>query len=203
MSDPIVSPGLQFMLAAFNGMPRSLGDRVRIAALGEALTLAIKCRMRFSKTDIDELNSLRQQTCVGVFRPFDEHFYTAACVAGGTFPALWEKATKIAPWIAPEVQDRNFTEVLVDNRVAPGLVVLINPSESVVGGVGDELAVLGTKELWWCTSISDEQLVLCRYRKHPNGYSLAPHGQPAKIWKLTRDQWREQFSSASQGTVAA
>ena len=203
MSATIVSPGLQFMLSAFNAMPRTLGDRVRINALGEALLLAIKCRMRFAKTDIDELHTLRQQTCVGVFRPFDEHFYTAACIAGGIFPALWEKFNRIAPWVAPEVQERNSTETMANNRVAPGLVVLFSPSGEAADREGDDLATYGVKQLWWCTSLSDEQLVLCRYRKNPKGYSREPHGQPAKVWKLTRDQWREHFGAAVNSAEAA
>lgn len=199
MSEQIASPGLQFMQVAFNSMPRSLGDRVRIAALGEALTLAVKCKMRFAKTDIEELHKLRQQTCVGVFRPFDERFYTAACVAGGTFAGLWEKANNIAPWIAPEVIDRNCTDVLANNRVAPGLAVLRSAEDEEDGA----LAVVGQKQLWWCTSIADDQLVLCRYPKHPNGISRHLHGQPAKVWKLSRDQWLEHFGEALAASKAA
>jgi hypothetical protein len=203
MSATIPSPGLQFMLTAFNAMPRSLGDRVRIAALGEALSLAIKCRMRFAKTDIEELHSLRQHTCVGVFRPFDERFYKEACVAGGTFPAVWEKASNTAPWIAPEVLERSAAETMADNRVAPGLAVLISNTDDAADKEGDDLATVGQKQLWWCTSISNEQLVLCRYRKNPKPYSRDPHGQPAKIWKFTRDQWRDQFGAVPHSSEAA
>lgn len=197
------SPGLTFMQSAFDAMPRTLGDRVRIAALGDAMHLAIKCRMRFAKEDIEPLNELRQHTCVGVFRPFDEEFYRGACIAGGTYPALWEKVSGVKSWIAPEVLVKNTAERLKDNRVCPGLGVLIGTAEDDCGHpllvmTKFDLAAMDGKQLWWCTSIDNDHIILCRYARHATGSLLSTSGmKPARRLKLTREQWAELFQSSA------
>lgn len=203
MQSTSVSPGLAFMQAAFNAMPRTLGDRVRIAALGDALTLAIKCRMVFSRDDIKPLERLQQHTCVGVFRAFDDCYYRQACEAGGTFAGVWEKVKGIKPWSAPEVLARRSADVMKDNRVAPGMGVLIGVAEDdhghpLVAGTKLELAALQGRQVWWCTSIDADHIVLCRYHRHPDGSCLKTDGlKPTRRLKLNREQWKALLAAGS------
>ncbi len=185
------SPGLAFMLAASNGIPSTLGDRSATAALGAALLLAIRCKMKFDKADMAELWKLRRSSCVGVFRPTDISFYTAACVAGGTFAGAWEKHHEIKPWVAPIVLEKGNADILANNRVAPGLGVLLESGED------PELATLSGKQVWWCTSMSAEEIVLCRYACGLTTTPLRPSGNPARIKTLTRASWPSYFASAS------
>lgn len=191
----ITSPGLAFMLAADNGMPSTLGDRLAIASMGEALLLALRCKMKFAKDDMPDLMRLRRQTCVGVFRPTDEQYYRAACVAGGTFAGAWEKYKQTKPWIAPEVLERSNAEVMPANRVAVGLAVLISSEEDA------DLASFRGKQIWWCTSMQDDEVVLCRYHCAAHDTPLVPRGKPARIKKLTRQEWAAQFPQETRSAA--
>jgi hypothetical protein len=171
-----------------------------IAALGEALSLAIKCRMRFSKDDIGPLNKLRKHTCVGVFRAFDQHYYSAACSTGGTYPALWEKANGIKPWIAPHVlAARQYQhERMEDSRVAPWMAVLIEREED-----SQDLAAMGGMQVWWCTSLDNDHITLCRYQYDKSGSAIIHDRQkPAKRWKLSRQEWKDLFAKPEQTAAA-
>lgn len=196
MPSTSVSPGLAFMQAAFNAMPRTLGDRERIAALGDALALAIKCRMVFAKDDIKPLGRMQQHTCVGVFRPFDDRFYRLACEAGGTFAGLWEKAQGVKPWIAPQVLTRGSADIAKGNRVAPCMGVLIGTTEEehghpLIACTKFDLAAIQGQQVWWCTSLDNDHIMLCRYRRHPSGSCLMTDGmKPARRLKLNREQWK-------------
>ncbi len=46
MTSTSASPGLAFLQAASSAMPSTLGDRATIAAMNEALSFAIRCKMR-------------------------------------------------------------------------------------------------------------------------------------------------------------
>lgn len=186
-----ISPGLAFMLAASNGMPSTLGDRSTTAALGDALLLAIRCKMKFDRADMAELWKLRRSTSVGVFRPTDTCYYTAACRAGGTFAGAWEKHHETKPWVAPIVLEKGNADILANNRVAPGLGVLVESGED------PELATLSGRQVWWCTSMSAEGIVLCRYAPGLTTTALRPSGSPTRIKTLTRASWPTFFASAA------
>ncbi|EKF7416797.1 TPA: hypothetical protein ACNVX4_006307 [Pseudomonas aeruginosa] len=187
-----VSPGLAFLQAASNAMPSSLGDRATIAAMNEAMSFAVRCKMRFAKADMPELLRLRRQTCVGVFRPDSEPFYSAACAAGGTFAAAWEKHFRMKPWIAPEVLEARSPDLLTNNRVGPGLAVLIEAKTD------QDLATFRGKQVWWCTSFDDTEMILCRYPCNPNETPLVARGKPARRMTLSRSQWSDLFTSAEE-----
>lgn len=195
MPSTSISPGLAFLQAASNAMPSTLGDRVMIAALNEALSFAIRCKMRFAKADMPKLVRLRRQTCVGVFRPDDERFYSEACAAGGTFAGAWEKHYGLKPWIAPEVLEARSPDVMTNNRVAPGLAVLIDSNAEM------ELGTFQGKQIWWCTSFDDSEMFLCRYHCDPNDTPLLARGKPARRLILSRSNWADLFGTTT--TVAA
>lgn len=189
MTSTSASPGLAFLQAASSAMPSTLGDRATIAAMNEALSFAIRCKMRFVKTDLLELLRLRRQTCVGVFRPDSEHFYSGACAAGGTFAGAWEKHFGLKPWIAPEVLEARSPDVLANNRVGPGLAVLIDSK------VDEDLATFRGKQIWWCTSFDDSEMILCRYHCDPHDTPLVARGKPARRMTLNRSQWEKLFDT--------
>ncbi len=85
MNNTSVSAGLGFMRAAFNGIGKSVGDRERSKLLHEAMEIAIKGKMAFDLDDVEPMKRLQMTTSVGVFRPFSDHNYFTACLAGERF----------------------------------------------------------------------------------------------------------------------
>lgn len=209
------SAGMQFLRVTRDAMPSTLGDRVRIQAMCEALSLAIRCKFKFDLSDGDKLanrgwGAYSITTSVGVFRPLDEHYYAEACVHGGTFARMWEAHLGRKPWMAPNVvgcrnRGASSVEELGENRVAVGLGVLIprDPASD-----DDSLAHTRDRQVWWCTSVSKDEIVVCRYRfeegrRYPFGRQS---GAPAKRLKMDRKQWDEFVKEAvpveAAGSVA-
>lgn len=187
------SPGLAFLLAAHKAMPRTITDRSRIDGISESFAIALRCRFRFHKDDKEALKSLEIRTCVGVFRPFDENFYSLACVSGSSFVKTWEVATGIDPWVANKafgISNRTpGANILAGCRVAPGMGVLIlcNPSDDM-----ENLARTADAQVWWCTSFTNEKITLARYEfPEDSRYPFRRQGSPAKIMSMNRQQWSE------------
>jgi len=192
------SAGLAFMQAAAEAMPKTLGDRERIAAMSEAMRLAVHNRFAFAKQDADELRRLGIRTCVGVFRPLD--YYLGACVHGGTYARMWEAHHNQKPWIAltaiaPDHIRRDY-ELLPNNRVTTQMGVLL--PQSFDDHDEGTLPVEG-KQVWWVTSQDNDHITVCRYRvtdidvAHVGRRALPfqHRGKPFRIRKLTREQWAE------------
>lgn len=111
-------------------MPRSLGDRSRSAFMGDLMRIAIDCRMQFGRGEGASLERLALSSCVGVFRPLDEIWYTRACIMGGTFASLWETYHRHVPWIAHDVFiGRNLSDQAQNRRVAPNMAVILPTSD--------------------------------------------------------------------------
>ncbi|KVP16883.1 hypothetical protein [Burkholderia ubonensis] len=194
-----ISAGLAFMQAAAAAMPKTLGDRERIAAFSGAMTLAVRNRFAFAKDDAKELLRMGIETCVGVFRPLD--YYLGACVHGGTYARMWEAHHGQKPWVARKAIapryafDHYRTTILDDNRVATGMGVLLPQSFDAPDSF--TLPVQGL-QVWWVTSQTDEIITVCRYRLNPSElekrHADTPFqrtGHPFRIRKLTREQWKE------------
>lgn len=196
-STPKLSAGLRFLETAYAALPRTLGDRIAIAAMNDVLAIAIRCRMSFDRDDADRLSRLNRHTCVGVFRPLDEGWYTSACRAGGTFAAMWERHRGQKPWIAPTVFiGRSTADQLQNSRVAPHMALLL-PSGS--GDDGPDWPTFAGFEVWWCTSFEHkaDTITLCRYRHGgETRYPLARDGQPARRRVLRRAAWASLFAPA-------
>jgi len=196
-----MSAGLAFLTAARDAMPSTLGDRVGIQAMCEAMSLAVRCKFKFDKDDAGVLaTQFGIRTCVGVFRPLDESYYSAACVHGGTYARMWESWADMKPWIASNAIAGNCGasrgESLGENRVAPGVGVLL-PLTEADSDVDAGLAQTREAQVWWCTSIAKDEIVLCRYR-FPEGrrYAFDRDGPPARRIKLSRPQWAALFPKA-------
>lgn len=200
-----VSPGLMFMQAANTALPKSLGDRDSVAALSEAMSLAVRNRFVFALNDADELRRLGIETCVGVFRPLDEHYYRLACMFGGTYAKMWEKHHKQKPWVAHTAvlpvhryydTQHKLGRTLPANRVTTWMGVLMPDSFSPEDSETEaQFGTYNGMQVWWCTSLSNTEITLCRYRLPQNAekhYGDAPfirEGKPGRIRKLSRDDW--------------
>lgn len=199
------SPAVAYLSAAINAMPATIGDRVMSAALNDIMRIAIECRFRFDRTDGAVLANGRfgVHTCVGVFEPLSERFYYQACTAGGTYAAMWEKKHHFRPWMCTLA----FTglDLARNNRMAPGVRLYVPSSDDA----DTELQVNRLPgadlmcQVWLCTSISPENIVLCRYKTDQRGDVGAR--RPAKIWKLDRFEWdalQNRLESAAPATPA-
>jgi hypothetical protein len=193
-----ISAGLAFLQAAAAAIPRTLGDRARIAAMSESMHIAVKSRFAFDKDDVPALQRLGIQTCVGVFRPMD--YYLLACAAGGTYARMWEAHRKQKPWIASKAVFPNYVlerqagrTTLENNRVTAFVAVLL---PSTFSPEEEDLASFERSQVWWCTSHDNDSITLCRYRvtelaKERGAYHepFSRCGSPARIRKLSREEW--------------
>jgi hypothetical protein len=207
--DQKTSAGLAFMQAAAAAMPKTLGDRERIAAFSDSMRLAIRNRFAFAKQDADALKRLGIETCVGVFRPLD--YYLAACVHGGTYAKMWEAHRNQKPWVAltaiAPVQFRHEYELLANNRVTMQMGVLLPESF----GEHDERTIpVEGKQVWWITTQDDEYITVCRYRLTDaelayvgRARPFQKSGRPFRIRRLTRDQWAELNTAPAEEKQAA
>lgn len=197
MSKPEISPGLAFIQAAANAIPRTMGDRVEIGLLTELLATAIKNKFIFHLEDAQALNRLAIRTNVGIFRPMDEYFYRIACRHGGTYPKLWEKAHNTKPWMAPKVAIYGYPayqpQILENNRVVPGMAVLVQSREESL----PESSIYQGLQVWWCTSISATQINMALYPTHPSN-PFKSEGKLLKLKKLSREEWAKWVAHESE-----
>ncbi len=145
--NPKDSNGVAFLSAASQAFPKSIGDREYVHAMHRLMEIVVQSRMVFSVQDGKALRRLAYRTCVGHFDPLAENWYARACVAGGTYPAMWEKHHGMRPWKAtmaihktPGVKPYGYVQTKEDdfalhaftllpgNRVFPGMAVLFQTS---------------------------------------------------------------------------
>jgi hypothetical protein len=180
------SAGVTFMQAAVAGIGNSIGDRVRSAAMNDLLMMAIKTKMTFDVDDAPSLTRMAITTSVGVFRPLDDCFYRQACLTGGSYARMWEKAKNVKPMKAARAGCAPI-EMQGDIRVAADIAVLL------VGEDDDGLMPrLEGLQLWWVTSINLEAgfINLGRYKLYPDQrHPFNRFDAPAKRKKLNREQW--------------
>lgn len=199
-----VSAGLAFIQAAAAAMPRTLGDRERIAAMEEAMGIAVRNRFAFGKDEAEALDRFRISTCVGKFKPLS--YYGMACYYGGTYARMWEAHHQQKPWVAAVAVFAGYQwtsfgrgeEVRPKNRVAPSVAVLLPasfaPYEALLARTDEG------HQVWWCTSMDAETITLCRYewpsyeegREELLRYPYYHSGQkPSRIRKLARAEWEQ------------
>lgn len=192
-TNEVQSTGLAFMLAAAAGIAKSIGDRQRSAALNELLMSAIRLKMVFNPDDANHLDTLCVRTCVGVFRPSDEHFYAQSCISGGTFARMWEKAKGVKPFKAVLAGQQGNIQSNI--RVATGVAVLID-------GVDDDELMPRSDDLqvWWVTSVdwNGDSIHMSRYRLRPDArYPFSRNDAPARRLKLSRRDWELQMAAVA------
>ncbi|MFC6282196.1 MULTISPECIES: hypothetical protein [Polaromonas] len=184
-----MSPALQYITTSRNSLPKGIGDRQWHAFMSSIMELAITNRMVFDKDDGDALVRLSARCQYGVFNPIAESWYILACRAGGTYCRMYEKAVGLTPWVAPLVlvdQHRGLTPT--KGRVAPQMGVVLPKAEN------DDTHAETTRDgdqVWWCTSLTDDQIILCRYRQDPDQSNSYRSGPPINRWKLSRGEWKD------------
>lgn len=191
----VQSPGLALLVASRGAFPSSMGDRPGIAAINSILDMAISNRVKFDINDGQSIVDahLEARTCVGVFRPLDQHWYEKAAIAGGTFARMWEKHFGHKPFVAVEAWCGDNAQPLQKQRVAPGLAILLPDSEP-----GDGLQTFDGSAVWWCTSLdfSKDRVTLCRYRTTPAHHMRRPSQMtdgaarvPVRRMTILRSEW--------------
>lgn len=200
-SEMTVSPGLAFITTAIASMPNSIGDRLFAGTMNELLSIAIKCNMRFDRSDGNALSgqSMCHESSVGVFRPLEQRWYELACMWRSTpYALMWENHMGFKPWRADTAYAGQVHLALpVRSRVAPGLAVLL-PSQ-----IAEPTDVLKHKnqQVWWCTSISIDRaydtITLCRYRPGRYGGAFSREGAPASRRHYSRDDWERDFANSN------
>jgi hypothetical protein len=209
-NDQTISAGLAFMQAAAAAASKTKGDRERVMALRDAMQVAIRNCFEFSKQDGAVLLSLGLETRAGDFRPLD--FYREGCVAGGAYPEMWETHHQLQPWVGRKaIISSHVTHgyrVLDDNRVAPGMAVLMpesfdNPDDST-------LMVQGM-QVWWMNAMTDDLIRVCRYRLTPEELAnrtldtafLHHSRSPFRVRTLLREEWVELNAAPPEEKKAA
>ena len=190
-----ISAGLAFVQAAAAAMPRTLGDRDRINAMDKAMALAVETRFAFGLDDAVALKRLGIETCVGVFRPLYQGFYRQACLAGGTYPRMWEKAHSMRPWLAEKavyVDYRLNRPAEYSGRVCPGIAVQL--PQSFMVETKDLATTQDGFQVWWVTEFSAETINLCRYETGTASHArerafTKASGAPARRRQVGREEW--------------
>lgn len=201
-----ISAGLAFMQAAVQAMPRSLGDRERIAAMDAAMTLAVRNRFAFDKEDAKQLENMGIRRCVGVFRALD--FYLLACRFGGTYARMWEAHHDTKPWMADRAVFPAYIGGVDDRQpvITENNRITVRAGALLPGLDDPDLATFEGSQVWWCTSMTDDTITLCRYKvaddslKH-YGIVYAPlhhQGKPTRVRKLTRTEWEAWNKQAAE-----
>lgn len=191
------SPALAFMDATDAALPKSLTWREQVKALEDALTLAVKNRFQFHKDDAVELQRYSINRCSGKFDPLSQYFYMVSCYSGGTYAAMWEKHRDQAPWFAPLAAHGVLEYAFhARTRFSPNMAILVAPQPGAPQS--PDLCSYRKLEVWWCTSMKSDQVVLCRYampaptesRVQSNQErSFHSMGSPAKRKILTRTEF--------------
>jgi hypothetical protein len=193
-----ISAGLMYMQAAVAAMPKTLGDRELVVAMHDALALAVRNRFAFNRDEAPTLDRQRIEGSGAVFRPLDVSYYLLACRYGGTFARMWEAHHDYKPWVADiaifQKHHGGFREerTIENNRVAEGAGALLPGTDD------PDLATINGLQAWWVTSQTKDTITLCRYRVsldciryHGADAPFVPQGRPARVRKLTREQWVE------------
>ncbi len=182
----MTSLALAYLTAADAAIPKTTGDRARIALMDAALKLAIDGKFVFDSKDGTALKKLGHWTTVGIFNPLHLMWYRQACVTGGTYAKMWERAENTRPWIANEAfrtaSRDGEVQRLGHNRVCDGLGVLLLVPEAE--DPDRELMRVGEYQAWFCTSMTDEFITLCRYP-----VEVAYPRRPSRVRKVSRDEW--------------
>lgn len=196
-----VSPAVQFLTLAEASLPKGTGDRDWHSFMALMLGQAIGYKMIFDKDDGPALERLSARCQYGVFSPVSETWYSQACRVGGTYSRMYEKAVGLTPWVAPiAILDQRGEQAKANSRVAPGMGVILPKTEK------DDPAAAKTRtgdQIWRCTSITNDHIVLCRYSPNPergHGYS---GGAPFKRWKLSRAEWTALHGSKPREAAPA
>lgn len=188
MTNSNFSAGVTFLQAAENGIGKSIGERLRSATMNNLLTTAIKTKMAFLPDDAAALRSFSITSSVGVFRPLEESFYRQACLSGGSYAQMWEKARGVKPMKAARA-GTSSSDVQTEIRVAADIAVFL------VGEDDDPLMPRHEGlQVWWVTSINLEvgTINLGRYKLYADQrYPFNRFDAPAKRKKLNREQWDE------------
>ena len=188
MTNSNVSAGVCFMQAAADGIAKSIGPRLRAETMNNLLMTAIITKMAFMPDDAATLRALSITSSVGVFRPLNDSFYRQACLTGGSYAQMWEKAHGVQPIKAARA-GTIASDVQAEIRVAADIAVFL---------AGDDNDPLMPRheglQVWWVTSINLEAGIinLGRYKLYPDQYCpFKRYYAPVKRKKLNRDQWDE------------
>ena len=149
------SPAVKYLVALFLAS-RNLGDRQRCALMYQGLHIAIENRFTFG---IDDASILKQEcvalsTCVGSFSPIWDRGYERAVRFESSYIGMYEYAVNMRPWKHPEVLiPKNILKLIdverrANCRVVPGFAI-------------ERRATI--EDRFYCTSISDDRIILCRY----------------------------------------
>lgn len=197
-----LSPALSFLSAAVDALPKTLGDRDRSGILNDLMSIAINSRMEFNRDDHVVLGESRykMKTCVGVFAPLADHWYFHACVAGGTYARMWEEFMGMKPWKAVEAfTNGDIRNARKNQRMAPGLGLTLPTDDKA----DKDLQYTSQGTVWWCTSISDEKLILCAYTGGASLYGRRPEANPKRRRTVTRLEWAELMAALQQEAKVA
>lgn len=187
-NDRELSPGLRLMQAAYEGMPKSMGDRERTNALAVLLQEAIRMKFVFRPGDAAALDKMSIHTCVGVFRPLDKLHYALSCREGGTYARMWEAHMGFTPWKAAVVAIREH-ELVEGNRVFTGMALLLPAAFTP----HEDLATHKGLQVWWVTDVDAATINVCRYAPDlADGIARPfkrPGGAPARRRQFRRAEW--------------
>jgi len=196
-----VSPAVQFLTIAEASLPKGIGDRDWHSFMGLMLGQAIGHKMIFDKDDGPALERLSARCQYGVFSPVSENWYSQACRVGGTYSRMYERAVGLVPWVAPvAILDQRGEQVRMNSRAAPGMGVILPKVEN------DDPAAARTRagdQIWRCTSLTNDHIVLCRYRINSDSALGYSSGAPFKRWKLSRAEWQELHGSKPRAATPA
>lgn len=204
-----LSAGMAFMHAAAAAAVKTAGEREYVRALKDAMVVAIRNRFEFFETDGAALMGLYKETRWGDFRPQD--YYREACLAGGSFPAMWEAHLDMRPWVANKAviakEMLPCYDILENTRVAVGMAVLMPESFDTP----DEATLpIQDMQVWWVNAMTDDLIRVCRYRLHPEelanrtfGSALIHHSRsPFRVRTLMREEWEELNPMPAQQKAA-
>jgi len=193
-----LSAGLAFMHAAAAAAAKAPTDRERVRAMKDAMQVAIRNCFEFHLTDGAALLSLALETRWGDFRPLE--YYREGCLAGGSYPAMWEAHHQMRPWVAHKAvvakEMLPCYDILEDRRVAVGMAVLMPES---FDSPDEATLPIQDMQVWWVNAMTDELIRVCRYRLHPEelaqrtfGSPLIHHSRsPFRVRTLMREEWEE------------
>lgn len=199
------SRALTYLRALRAAIPASANMGEVSSMMNEGMRIALRNRFEFHIDDGAALQRLSYITNAGVFHPFGEGFYALACLTGGTYARLWEKHVCRRPWKAPLVLKGiqgdmagqpmlSTLETLAENRIAPGMVLLMPPTFQQE--LKNVYSLSPSLRVWRCTSFDNETLVLTAYdNMRAYDTKLQALGRPSHIRRFTRESWAQALQS--------